>query len=63
MQVTVDIALCEGHGVCVLAAPTVFDLDDQDDLIVLDEHPSEDTRDAVSRAVTMCPKRAIVLVD
>lgn len=62
MQVNVDMTLCEGHGVCVLAAPSVFDLDDEDNLIVLDERPDHEAHAAVREAMNLCPKRAIAIV-
>lgn len=59
MRVVVDTMLCEGHGVCVLSAPEVFELDEDDTLTVLDEHPGPDLRKAVMDAEASCPKRAI----
>lgn len=62
MQVSVDMTLCEGHGVCMLAAPSVFDLDDEDNLIVLDGRPTHEAHAAVLEAINLCPKRAIAIV-
>ncbi len=60
MRITVDDSLCEGHGQCLLAAPLVFDLpDDADHVVVLDPDPPESQRDAVVRAVAMCPAQAL----
>ena len=46
MKIVIDWVRCEGNGACVVAAPELFDIDNEDMLIVLDETPSEDTRAA-----------------
>jgi len=62
MKVIVDKNTCEAHGECVLAAPEVFDLDDDDDTVtVLQEEPSADLREKVEEAVRNCPVDAIRL--
>jgi ferredoxin len=44
----------------LLAAPEVFDLpDDAEHVVVLDQDPPEQQRDAVLRAVAMCPAQAL----
>jgi ferredoxin len=55
----VDFALCEGNGQCAFDAPQVFQLDDEDNLIVLDYEPPEDQWEQVETAVRGCPKRAL----
>ncbi|GAA2539289.1 ferredoxin [Mycolicibacterium diernhoferi] len=60
MRIDVDVTLCEGHGQCLMAAPEVFDLpDDADHVVVLDQDPPEQERDAVVRAAAMCPAQAL----
>ncbi|MFF0011337.1 ferredoxin [Streptomyces sp. NPDC005374] len=61
MQISVDYARCEGHGLCADQAPDVFGLDDDAELIyrfdgaeVPDEH-----RSAARAAVTVCPVAAL----
>jgi len=61
MKIVIDWVRCEGNGACVVAAPELFDIDNEDMLIVLDEMPSEDKRAALERAVASCPRRAIVI--
>jgi ferredoxin len=61
MKVVVDWMRCDGNGACVLEAPEVFELDDNDDLIVLQDQPGEDLRGPVEAAVAACPKRALTL--
>jgi ferredoxin len=63
MRIEVDRDRCAGHGQCLLAAPTVFDLDEKaHEVIVLDPEPVEDLRGAVQRAVSMCPMGALQVV-
>jgi ferredoxin len=62
MRVELDKTLCAAHGDCVVAAPKVFDLDDDDDFArVLDENPPESLRAEVETAVQVCPVAAIRL--
>lgn len=61
MHVTVDHELCESNGICAGLVPSVFDLRDDDNLYVLEEHPAEDLREQVELAVRRCPRQAIRL--
>jgi ferredoxin len=63
MQVNVNWALCDGNGVCAVEAPTVFELSDDDELVLLKEVPGPDELDAVRSAIRVCPKRALSLSD
>jgi ferredoxin len=63
VRVDVDWDLCESNGLCVLAAPEVFELQDDDTLLILQETPDEGLRTKVEDAVRNCPKRAISLLD
>jgi ferredoxin len=45
------------------AAPEVFELQDDDNLLVLQETPDESLRPKVEAAVRACPKQAITLID
>ncbi len=47
MKVIVDHERCEGNARCVLAAPQVFELRDDDQSYVLIEHPGEHLRSKV----------------
>lgn len=59
MKVRVDRDKCRGHAQCVMIAPEVFDLGDDDRAVVLTgEVPPEFTA-AVEDAVIMCPEAAI----
>ena len=58
MKVHVDMNLCQSHGECVLAAPDVFELGD-DDVLRWKEDVDESRRAAVEEAVNACPMMAI----
>ena len=60
MKITVDTTLCEVHGDCVVAAPDIFDIGEDDDVVqVLDPEPGEGLRAVVTQAAKMCPVAAI----
>ncbi len=63
MKVVVNPDLCEGNARCVLAAPTVFELHDDDQAYVLIERPGDDLRPKVEEAARVCPRQAITLVE
>jgi ferredoxin len=59
MRVRVDRGACVGHASCIMIAPKVFDLDDEDLVVLLDDQPSDALADHVERAVRSCPRSAI----
>lgn len=60
MHVTGDRRVCVGAGQCVLAAPDVFDQDEDEGLVlILQENPGEDQREAVEEAADTCPSGAV----
>ncbi|CQD18106.1 ferredoxin [Mycobacterium lentiflavum] len=64
MKVIVDTDRCELHGECTIAAPDVFEIeDDKEWVTVLDAQPGEDRRKAVEEAAMMCPVAAILIED
>ena len=63
VRVVVDWDLCESNALCVASAPEVFELQDDDTLLILQETPDESLRAKVETAVRTCPKRAITLQD
>ena len=58
MTVEVDRDLCEANGLCVAAAPEVFELDNDEELVI--RQPSADAGLAkrVRVAVASCPRTA-----
>lgn len=61
MKITVNRALCDGNGNCAAAAPELFLLDDNDELVVLNDCPGEELRGKAEAAVRACPKNALSL--
>lgn len=70
MRIEVNLDVCQDHGQCVFAAPSVFDLNQDGKLAFRDEKRSglyqtaaldEGLRDAVEEAVDICPTQAIAL--
>ena len=60
MHVTVDLTRCQNHGQCAIAAPGVFSLDDEGEL-VYDADPADEHADDVEEAADVCPMQAIAL--
>jgi ferredoxin len=63
MKIKVDFDLCDSNGLCESLAPDVFELDDNDFLVVRQEEIGDDQLDQVRRAVAACPKLAIALIE
>ena len=63
LRVVVARDLCEANGTCVAQAPSVFQLDDTDELRLLQEYPETTALEKVRAAVRGCPKGALALVE
>ncbi|MUL65844.1 ferredoxin [Mycobacterium sp. CBMA 234] len=64
MKIIRDAHKCELHGECLLAAPDVFDIEDDAEFVtVLIPEPGEELRDAVERAVLNCPTTSLRIED
>jgi ferredoxin len=61
MKIKVDFDLCESNALCEAMAPEVFELDDDDYLVVKTEETTPENIDDVRRAVAACPRAAIKL--
>jgi ferredoxin len=61
MKVKVDRELCSGVGNCVVIAPTVFELDDQNKAVVL--APGSVDEKTLLEAAESCPEKAIIVED
>jgi ferredoxin len=61
IRVVVDRDLCQNHGQCVFAAPQVFELDDDGELVQLQDEVGEDLRANVEEAADVCPTQAITI--
>jgi ferredoxin len=64
MKVIIHASKCALHGECVMAAPEVFEIEDDKDVVtVINPEPGEHLRTKVEDAVLMCPLAAISLED
>ncbi|MEU0686953.1 ferredoxin [Streptomyces uncialis] len=64
MKVIAHLDKCRGYGSCMLEAPAVFDLDeDENRVVVLDDEPADELRARTERAVRSCPARALQVTD
>ncbi|MGD9961962.1 ferredoxin [Nocardioides sp.] len=61
MKISIDATGCRGHGQCVIAAPEVFDLNDEDVVYLLVDEVADDgpLKDRVLEARQMCPEQII----
>ncbi|MEO9224547.1 MAG: ferredoxin, partial [Acidimicrobiales bacterium] len=58
-----DYDLCESNAVCMGIEPSVFEVQDDDLLHILQEEPPEDLRPKIEEAVRRCPKAALSIED
>lgn len=62
-RIEFDEPRCVASGLCVMAAPDVFDQRDDDGIaIVLAEEPADESLPGVREAVMLCPAAALRLV-
>lgn len=61
MRVVVDMLMCVGNAHCMVAAPEVFEVQEDGSLTLLQEHPSEELRERVEDAARLCPAQAIAI--
>jgi len=63
IQLKVNLRICEGFANCVVAAPDLFDLDDDDKVILLEEKVDGSERARVEEAIRTCPVNALTIAD
>jgi ferredoxin len=61
MRVQVDPDLCQGHAMCELEAPSVFEVPRKGKVRILDDAPDEPARAEVEAAVRNCPTQALTI--
>jgi len=62
MEIRVDRDLCEANAVCCGLAPDVFELDEDEQLVIKLPDPPADRLERVELAVARCPKNALELL-
>jgi len=63
MRVVVDRDRCEGNAVCVGVAPDLFELDDQDYVMVTKDPIPADQEALAVQAIAECPRAALTRKD
>jgi len=63
MRVRVDRDLCEANAVCADLVPEIFEVDDEDNLIIHSSEVPDGLAGQVRHAVRSCPKTALRLED
>ncbi|WP_037304134.1 ferredoxin [Amycolatopsis orientalis] len=61
MEIDVDRSLCEANAICVGFAPEVFDLDDEEELVLASAEVPANQVERVTQAVASCPKNALLI--
>lgn len=61
MKLVVNYDRCEAYGVCVKILPEVFSIDDDENLQLSTDSPSDELRAKVEKAVVRCPRQALSL--
>jgi ferredoxin len=62
-KILIDYNRCESNARCMQVAPDIFEVRDDDMLYVLEENPPESARERVLKAVQVCPKQAISIIE
>jgi ferredoxin len=63
MRIRVINELCQGHGMCFLACPELFELSDQDGhAILLQSEVNPELAEKADHAIKSCPEGAIQAV-
>jgi ferredoxin len=62
MELRVDRDLCEANAVCCGLAPDVFELDDDELLVIHQPDPADADLERVRKAVERCPTNALEIV-
>jgi ferredoxin len=65
VKVRVDPERCQGHTLCAMIAPDVFQLDDVDghSTAIIDGDIPDELQDKVREAVRSCPEQAISFLE
>lgn len=63
MRIELDLDLCQGHAMCELEAPDVFEVPHKGRARLLDPAPPEELRPQAEAAVRYCPTRALKIID
>ena len=59
LKIIIDRESCDGYANCVFVAPEIFDLDDENKVILLTEDVTDENTELIDLAINECPMRAI----
>lgn len=63
IRVKANLKICDGFANCVTTAPDLFDIDDDDHVIVLHDEIADTSRSLLEEAVRSCPVSALTIAD
>ena len=65
MKVRADLTKCQGHGLCRMSAPEVYDVTDDEGQVIVkfDGDIPADLEDGAVLGVESCPELALEIVD
>lgn len=63
MHIDVNLAACEGHGLCAQVAPSVYEVDDEGYVRMLVTEITPDLEDAAAAGARVCPVAALKVVN
>ncbi|GAB2988220.1 ferredoxin [Nocardioides montaniterrae] len=63
LKIKVDFDLCESNAMCEALAPDIFELDDNDFLVVHTDEVTSENEQRARQAAASCPRNAIALVE
>jgi ferredoxin len=58
-----DVGACQGYANCVVAAPDVYDIDDDGVVVLLKDSITEEERPGIEEAARSCPVSALSVED
>jgi 3-phenylpropionate/trans-cinnamate dioxygenase ferredoxin reductase subunit len=62
-KVMVDLGLCQGYANCINIAPDIFDLNDDDQVVLLSADFATADQPRIEDAVQGCPVAALSIAD
>ena len=63
MRIVVDRDRCEGNAICVGIDPELFELDDEDYVMVTADPIPADAEQRAEQAIAECPRAALTRAD
>lgn len=61
MRITADLGKCRAYGNCLAAAPDIYDLTEDDVVMILEPNPAPDREEAARSGVRQCPSKALAV--